>query len=72
MCVFNTVTVQSMFKHVAFENDSLALILQSYSQIFIVKHTGLSRTEWTIKHCEISSVNVSVLVTNFQISKEVL
>ena len=28
----------SMFKHVASENGPLVLILQSYSQIFIVKH----------------------------------
>ena len=37
MC-FNEAIVQSMFKHVAFENGPLVLILQSYSQIFIVKH----------------------------------
>ena len=37
MC-FNKVIVQSMFKHVAFQNFPLVLILQSYSQIFIVKH----------------------------------
>ena len=37
MC-FNKTTVQSMFKHVASENGPLVLILQSYSQIFIVKH----------------------------------
>ena len=38
MC-FHKAIVQSMFKHVASENDPLVLILQSYSQIFIVlKH----------------------------------
>ena len=37
MC-FNKAIVQSMFKHVASENGPLVLILQSYSQIFIVKH----------------------------------
>ena len=36
MC-FNKAIVQSMFKHVASENGPLVLILQSYSQIFIVK-----------------------------------
>ena len=37
MC-FNKLTVQSMFKNVASENDPLVLILKSYSQIFIVRH----------------------------------
>ena len=38
MCFYKAI-VQSMFKHVASENASLVLILQSYSQIFIVlKH----------------------------------
>ena len=37
MCV-NKAIVQSMFKHVAFENGPLVLILQSYSLIFMVKH----------------------------------
>ena len=38
MCFYKPV-VQIMFKYVASENASLALILQSYSQIFIVlKH----------------------------------
>ena len=37
MCVNKAIT-QSIFKHVASENGPLALILQSYSQIFIVKH----------------------------------
>ena len=36
MC-FNKAIVQRMFKHVASENGPLALILQSYSPIFIVK-----------------------------------
>ena len=36
--VFNKAIIQSMFKHVASENGPLVLILQSYSQIFIVKH----------------------------------
>ena len=36
---FYKAIVQSMFKHVASENGPLVLILQSYSQIFIVsKH----------------------------------
>ena len=35
---FNKAIVQSMFKHVASRNGSLVLILQTYSQIFIVKH----------------------------------
>ena len=40
ICVcFYKAIVQSMFKHVASENGPLGLILQSYSQIFIVlKH----------------------------------
>ena len=33
---FCKATVQSMFKHVASENAPLVLILQSYSQIFIL------------------------------------
>ena len=37
MC-FNKAIVQSMFKQVASENGALVLILQSYSQIFIVMH----------------------------------
>ena len=36
MC-FNKAIVQSMFKHVASENGPLVSILQSYSQLFIVK-----------------------------------
>ena len=38
MC-FHEAIVQSMFKHVVSENGPLVLILQSYSQVFIVlKH----------------------------------
>ena len=37
MC-FNKAIVQSMFKRVASKNGPLVLILQSYSQIFVVKH----------------------------------
>ena len=38
MCFYKAI-VQSMFKNVACENAPLVLILQSYSQIFIVlKH----------------------------------
>ena len=40
MC-FNKAIVPSMFKHVASENGPLVLILQSYSQSFIVKHIDL-------------------------------
>ena len=56
---FNKAIVPSMFKHVASENGPLVLILQSYSQIFIVKHTDLNLGEltWTTKNCEISSVS---------------
>ena len=62
MC-FNKAIVQSMFKHVASENDPLVLMLQTYSQIFIVKHIDWDLVEliWTTKNCEISSV--SCLVT---------
>ena len=58
MC-FNKAIVPSMFKHFASENGSLVLILQSYSQIFIVKHIDLNLVEltWTTKNCEISSVS---------------
>ena len=61
MC-FNKAIVQSMFKHVASRNGSLVLILQSYSQIFIVKHIDrkLVQLIWTAKNCEIRSVFVSV------------
>ena len=53
MC-FNKAIVQSMFKHVASENGPLVLILQSYSQIFIVKHIDRNLVEliWTTKNCE--------------------
>ena len=53
MC-FNKDIIPSMFKHVASENDRLVLILQSYSQIFIVKHIDLNLVEliWTTKSCE--------------------
>ena len=35
---FNKAIVQSMFEHAASGNGPLVLILQSRSQIFIVKH----------------------------------
>ena len=62
MC-FNKAIVQIMFKHVASENGPLVLLLQGYSQIFIVKHIDWNLVEliWTSKNCEISSV--SSLVT---------
>ena len=58
MC-FHKAIVQSMFKHVASENAPLVLILQSYSQIFIVlKHIDWNlELIWTTKNCEISSVS---------------
>ena len=56
MC-FNKAILPSMFKHVASENGPLVLILQSYSQIFIVKHINLVELIWTTKNCEISSVS---------------
>ena len=58
MC-FNKAIVPSMFKHVASENGPLVLILQSYFQIFIVKHIDLNLVEliWTTKNSEISSVS---------------
>ena len=38
MCFYKAI-VQNMFKHIASENGPLVLILESYSQIFIVlKH----------------------------------
>ena len=43
MC-YNKAIVPSMFKHVASENGPLSLILQSYSQIFILK-PKFSRTD---------------------------
>ena len=42
---FNKGIVPSMFKYVASENGPLVLILQSYSQIFIVKHIDLNLVE---------------------------
>ena len=58
MC-FNKGILPSMFKHVGSENGPLVLILQSYSQIFIVKHIDLNLLKliWTTKNCEISSVS---------------
>ena len=58
MC-FNKAIVQSMFKHVASENGPSVLILQSYYQIFVVKHIDCYLVEliWTTKNCEISSVS---------------
>ena len=40
MC-FNKAIIRNMFNHVASENGPLVLTLQSYSQIFIVKHIDL-------------------------------
>ena len=58
MC-FNKAIVLSMLKHAASEHGPLVLILQSYSQIFILKHIDLNLVEliWTTKNCEISSVS---------------
>ena len=58
MC-FNKAIVQSMFKHVSSENGPLVLILQSYSQIFILKHIDWDLVEliWTTKNCQINSVS---------------
>ena len=41
------------------ENGPLVLMLQTYSQIFIVKHIDRDLVEliWTTKNCEISSVS---------------
>ena len=57
MCL-NKAIVRNMFKHVASENDPLVLILQSYSQIFIVKHIDLNLVEliWTTKSCSVSGL----------------
>ena len=52
MC-FNKAIVPSMFKHVASENGSLVLILQSYSQIDL----NLVELTWTTKNCKIRSVS---------------
>ena len=50
MC-FNKAIVQSIFRHVAPENGPLVLILQSYSQIYVVKHIDWNLVEliWTTK-----------------------
>ena len=58
-CFKKKVFIPSMFKHVASDNGPLALILQSYSQILIVKHIDVKLVEliWTTKNCEISSVS---------------
>ena len=58
MC-FSKAIVQSMFKHVSSENGPLVLILQTYSQIFIVKHIDWDLVEliWTTKNGEINSVS---------------
>ena len=59
ICFYKAI-VESMFKHVSSENAPLVLILQSYSQIFIVlKHIDWKLVEliWTTKNCEISSVS---------------
>ena len=59
MC-FNNAIVQSMLRHVASENAPLVLMLQSYSQIFIVlKQIDWNLVEliWTTKNCEINSVS---------------
>ena len=44
MC-FNKAIVPRMFKHVVSENGPLVLILQSYYQIFIVKHIVIKNTD---------------------------
>ena len=61
MCFYKAI-IQSMFKHVASGNGSLVSILQSYFQIFNVKHIDWSLAEliWTTKNCRISSVSVSL------------
>ena len=48
---FNKAIVPSMFKHVLSEYGPLVLILQSYSEIFVVKHIDLNLVEliWTTK-----------------------
>ena len=58
MC-FNKAIVPSMLKHVASENGPLVLILQSCSQILIVKQIDCDLVEliWTTKNCEICSVS---------------
>ena len=60
VCVFVFIgIVPSTFKHFAFENSPSVSILQSYSQIFIVKYIDLNLVElvFTTKNCEISSVS---------------
>ena len=63
MC-FNKAIVRNVFKHVASENGPLVLILQSYSQIFIVKHIDLNLVEliWTTKSCSVSGLMIKPLV----------
>ena len=63
MC-FNKAIVRNMFNHVASENSPLVLILQSYSQIFIVKHIDLNLVEliWTTKSCSVSGLVTKPLV----------
>ena len=55
---FNKAIVQSMFKHVASANGPLLFILQSCSQIFLVKHIDRNLVEltWTTEIYEMSSV----------------
>ena len=57
MC-FNKAIVLNMFKQAASENGPLVLILQSYSQIFIVKHIDLNLVEliWSTKNCSVSGL----------------
>ena len=57
MC-FNKAIVRNMFKHVASENGPFVLMLQSYSQIFIVKRIDLNLVEliWTTKNCFVSGL----------------
>ena len=57
MC-FNKAIVQSMLKHVVSGNGPLVLILQNYSQTFIIKHIdsnvpNLVELIWTTENCEI-------------------
>ena len=63
MC-FNKAIVRNMFKHVAAENGPLVLILQSYSQIFIVKQIDQNLVEliWTTKSCSVSGLVTKPLV----------
>ena len=57
MC-FNKAIVRNMFKHAASENGPSVLILQSYSQIFIIKHIDLNLVELirTTKNCSVSGL----------------